>query len=291
MTELQSRTLEVFKYTIKFLKQHNLRYIACGGTVLGAVRHHGFIPWDDDIDICMPRADYEKLLILKDELKKDGHDIYSINTDLNYYLPFAKLVDLTTTLWATPYFPFVTGVFVDIFPLDCFDKNNEEITNIQRRGWKVFLNYKRSIVSGGLLDIPKYITQKKYGIAYRIIRNKILPASSHSKLKAFLDFEKEHSGTCGDKCVFVFSDYIGKITKTSMYTNTIEIPFEDTSVLIPKDYDEYLSLLYGDWRTPPPKEIQQRATHDYCTYYLNLRERLTLEQVKERIKQQEFFVL
>ena len=82
--------LHVFKYTVKFLQKHNLRYVACGGTVLGAVRHQNFIPWDDDIDIYLPRADYERLLDLKEECRKDGFDVLSLR-DKGYYLPFAKV--------------------------------------------------------------------------------------------------------------------------------------------------------------------------------------------------------
>ena len=102
--QFKEQILHVFKFTVQFLERHNLHYVACGGTVLGAVRHKDFIPWDDDIDIYMPRTDYERLLDLKEECKKEGFDILSLR-DKGYYLPFAKISDMHTTLWEEAQFP------------------------------------------------------------------------------------------------------------------------------------------------------------------------------------------
>ena len=75
--QMKQALLDTFKFTKQFLAQHGLRYVACGGTVLGAVRHQGFIPWDDDIDIYMPRADYNRLLSMNEQLHPLGYEVLS----------------------------------------------------------------------------------------------------------------------------------------------------------------------------------------------------------------------
>ena len=92
----KQKILQTFKFTKKILERHNLKYIACGGTVLGAVRHQGFIPWDDDIDIYMPREDYNKFIQLNSESEKEGYQIVSVEHSYGYYLPFAKVIDNNT---------------------------------------------------------------------------------------------------------------------------------------------------------------------------------------------------
>lgn len=89
---LKTRLLEVFQFAKEFFQQHNLRYIGCGGTVLGAIRHKGFIPWDDDIDLYMPRKDYEKLLSLASELQGTGYELLhwdnqTLTSQSSYSLP------------------------------------------------------------------------------------------------------------------------------------------------------------------------------------------------------------
>ena len=128
----RQKLLDTFKFTIRFFESHNLRWWACGGTMLGAIRHHDIIPWDDDIDIIMPRDDYNKLLDDAIDLK-DSH--YSLITprDQNYYLTSAKIYDNKTTLIESRRYPFAIGVFVDIFPLDQFDYSFKEYCYLFKR--------------------------------------------------------------------------------------------------------------------------------------------------------------
>ena len=115
---LQEKLLEMFTWLVDFMSKNNLRYYMIGGTMLGAVRHQGFIPWDDDIDIAMPRSDYEKLIALL----KDPVDHYLIETprslEKDYVYGYAKLYDMNTTMTEKKRKNITRGIYIDIFPLD-----------------------------------------------------------------------------------------------------------------------------------------------------------------------------
>ena len=275
----KKQILHVFKYTVSFLEQHNLRYVACGGTVLGAVRHKDFIPWDDDIDIYMPRADYERLLDMKQEVRRDGFDVLSLH-DEGYYLPFAKISDRNTTLWEQEEFPFVMGVYVDIFPLDNFNCSDDELTAIQRKSLKRFWPYLKSVSHIRKGDFWKDLLKGDFERAQYKIEALCYRPFSKKLLNVFFRYQDWYSSHDGDKTVCV-TQWAGKIFKREWFEDTINQPFGDTMVKIPRDYDGYLTCLYGDYMTLPPVE-QQVSGHSH--YYLNFDEGLTLEEIKQRMK-------
>lgn len=278
-TRFKKQILYVFKYTVSFLEQHNLHYVACGGTVLGAVRHKDFIPWDDDIDIYMPRADYERLLDMKQEVRRDGFDVLSLR-DEGYYLPFAKISDRNTTLLEEEQFPFIMGVYVDIFPLDNFNCSDTELTAIQRKSLKKFWPYLKSVSHIRKRDFWKDLIKGDFERAQYKVEAFCYHPFSKSLLNVFLRYQDWYSSFDGNKTVCV-TQWPGKIFKREWFEDTIEQPFGDTTVIIPRDYDKYLTCLYGDYMTLPP--IEQRVSgHNH--YYLNFDEGLTLEEVKQRIK-------
>lgn len=289
MNVYQLSLLEMFKDIISFLEKHKLKYVAAYGTVLGAARHHGFIPWDDDIDIYMWREDYEKLLKLKDELIKDHYDVTSINDD-GYYLPFAKIIDTNTTLWEIEKIPYIIGNFIDVFPLDRYQCCDEEMYAIQKKSRAIFFDYQSTVTNENLLDALKYFFTGHKTSMIRAMRHAFYGSSrKNDKLKRFKDFEKKYAYGKGDKCVCVNMPE-GQFLKAKWFEETIRVPFEDTTIVIPKDYNEFLTCMYGNWQTPPPPQ-KQLGKHENVKYYFNLNERLTIAEVRERIKKGEKLVI
>jgi len=248
----KQQILHVFKFTVRFLEQHHLRYVACGGTVLGAVRHQDFIPWDDDIDIYMPRADYERLLDLKEEARREGFDVVSLR-DKGYYLPFAKVTDMHTTLWEQKEFPFLMGVYVDLFALDNFDCSDEELTAIQRMSLKKFYNYQKSVNYKPTYTLWKDLLHGRFDDALDKLQIFLSRPLRKPLLHNFLRYQKWYSGFDGPKTVCV-TQWAGKIFKREWFEDTIELPFADMTIVVPRDYDGYLRCLYGDYMQLPPVE-------------------------------------
>ena len=269
---LKSRLLEVFRFTKDFLQRHNLRYIGCGGTVLGAVRHKGFIPWDDDIDLYMPRRDYERLLSLEQEFQGSGYKLLNW-TKPGYYMPFAKIADQGSTVWEFKHLPFLFGISIDIFPLDEFD---ELITARQYRSHHYFDKYLNAVSHYTFADILQSVRK---GDVHRLgvqVLSKWRSRCPEKYLDAFRRFEEgyKHNGE-GPKCVCV-TQWEGRIFQSEWFRDVIEVPFEDTTLIVPRDYDSYLRLLYGDYMQLPPEE--KRVSHPH--FFLDLNKRLTLAEAR-----------
>ena len=119
MTETQRKLLTALQWFHHFCSEHNLRYYAVGGTCLGAVRHKGFIPWDDDIDVGMPRKDYKKFLELTSAIQ--DNELYKVEylpSKHGFTYPYCKLYDIGTTLIENSRYKIKRGIYIDVFPLD-----------------------------------------------------------------------------------------------------------------------------------------------------------------------------
>ncbi len=312
-TKMHERLMEMLAFTADFLDRHNLQWWACGGTTLGAVRHGGIIPWDDDIDLYMLRDDYERLLTLGDELRKEGYDLLAISNrnrkgqainskgksvndkgestsdknqsacDKGYYLPFAKIVDPNTTVIEFKEYTTPLGLFVDIFPVDCFDCSKEDIYQLQRKTVKYISNYGHTLKRYNVKDYLAMLGEQAFSDKIkRILLTCFAPLFRVYYKKKFLAVHKDAVAFGSGEYCACLSISPNKPLKTEWFKGYKECPFDGQTMRMPTDSDAYLTLIYGDYMTPPPPE-KRTLWHQH--YYVNLRERISYaEAVRRREK-------
>lgn len=276
------RTMKAFD---AFCSQHQIAYMAAYGTVIGAVRHQGLIPWDDDIDVFMDWDNYQRFLSLKGEAEKTGYSIID-RKDTGYYLPIAKFADQHTTIWENKYLPFVFGVYIDIFPLG-YVKSVSESRKLRELYLQHSLRLTRAYTrfSWSKQDLAFAIKHPMDFMDYMIQRKK---RDDHQKELDILDGIIADIRE-GDYRLYYRSmdDFEQSLFKAQWFEKTIRVPFEDFEISIPAGYHEYLTTAYGDYMTPPPVE-KQISNHPH--YYLNLKEGLSLKAAKERVESGEKLV-
>lgn len=278
----RSILLKTMKAFICFCKENEIEYIVAYGTLLGAVRHRGLIPWDDDIDVFMTRENYNKFISLKNKDSLVDYEIIDLTTD-GYYLPFAKFCDKHSTLWEVKRFPFVMGVFVDVFPLDQAnnDFSSRELHNVFK---KVFGSYTRGIVKYTINDFFVKLSALKIKEFLGMLKNIFYYSLYKRKtINKITEIEERIKSVEGDYYMSYFSsdNFENSIFPKYLFSETIECKFEDFVISIPRQYDKLLKTMYGDYMTFPPKENQ--VSHHYH-YYFNPCKRLSLEQVKNQLK-------
>lgn len=253
LRKLQLVEVEILDEIVRLCNKHNLQYFLMAGTCLGAIRHSGFIPWDDDIDIAMPREDYEKFLdIALDELDKK-YFLQYYKTDKDYYLGFAKVRKNNTT--------FVTegfdkkkghqGFFVDIFPIDYNTNADSKILKLEvslARCIIETLKYK----NGNLYF--KHLRRPWLSILFIPFTNRMLQRIVNWLYK--LNNKKEHKYAAIYSNIYHYRKDIYPFDKVFPGKN---VTFEGKEYTVYQDYDFYLTQLYGDYMTIPKKE--NRVAH------------------------------
>ena len=279
----KGKLISLFKRLVLFLDEHNLKYYATYGTLLGAVRHQGLIPWDDDVDICMPREDYEKLLSMKKELSMYNLDLCSIH-DKGYYMQLAKVHDPESTVWEFKMYPFLFGVYIDIFPLDSTNLEDEAIVKNMHRYNKYFRLYMASLCQEKTIDLFRLSVNGDIWYALRhLFAKAFLSPFKGSLWRKVKLFEKRISSECEGSKLINYAGVYGKkeIIPASWFDYSVKLPFADFEVSATAEYDSYLRHFYKDYMIYPPED-KRVFKHD-C-YYLNLKERLTVKQAQERVK-------
>lgn len=255
MNSLQQKEFEILNSFIQVCKQLNLTYYLVNGTALGAAKYGGFIPWDDDIDVALPRADYELFIQKAQELLPPQIFLQNYKTDKYFPQLYSKLRNSQTTYIekGAKNLNINHGVFIDVFPLDFYNENQK--TTPFRKIRKKLLTW---IQASALNDT----SSKKI-----VLRNKFFKFFGFDKKvqKYLMSLEKIilDDSTC-DKYLCNYSDSGGKRkTPREWFGQGVLYNFEGIEVVLPKDVDSYLTYKYGDWRSDPPED--KKEGHHYYT--------------------------
>ena len=263
LDQLQNRLLEMLRFFHAFCEANHLRYYIIGGTLLGALRHQGFIPWDDDVDIGMPRSDYDAFLRLFGTTAIDRYAVESASSDdENFCFPYAKLFDTSTTLIENTKKPLKRGIYLDIFPLD-------GAGNSLREAMLHFaaIDGKKTLLSMRMTKISNRRAGYKNAIL-RIVQ--ALPACMicEKNLSRQIDALCRQKDFDGCALVGNLTGAWGKkeIVPRELFGMPRLYRFEDLSVYGLERPEAYLAHIYGDWQKLPPES--KRVSHH--NYYLDL---------------------
>ncbi len=261
LRKLQLVQLEILIEFDRICKKHNIKYQLYSGTLLGAVRHKGFIPWDDDVDICMLRSDYERILnILSIELDKKFF-LQTCNTDKGYIHSFARIRKNNTLMLQKTWkdMDMHHGIFIDIFPMDNVIPDTLKgkihsnlVYTIRKLKW---LKIKKECVLSNKL-YKKYI---KLFIHYLLkpISLRMINTIETKIASLFVNKNTEYSTHLSEGTKIYYYKYL--INNNEFY-DTIEMEFEGHLFSVPRNYDKILTNNFGDYMTLPPLE-QQKPHH------------------------------
>lgn len=274
--------LHTMKTFIKLCEDHDITYYIAYGSAIGAVRHKGLIPWDDDIDVYMLRKDYERFLALKGSLAGSGYGIVD-PTDEGYYLPFAKFMDMNTTIWEVKKWEYVIGVFIDVFPLD-EASGGKETCWLWKKSHQTSFLYFNGMGHFTFYDLLRNFFGRHLKETEAVLATALWGRRKHNKYrKRFFELEEKAKKEKGDFYIFYNGTYAMKreLFPKSWFSSTVELPFEDFTVKVCKEYHKYLTQLYGDYMQLPP--VEKRVSY-HGHYFVDLDRRLTIEEAKESIK-------
>lgn len=251
LRQVQLTELEILKAVTSFLEENGLRYCMSSGTLLGAVRHGGFIPWDDDVDISMPRADFERLLSMADRLPQ-GLTLQATRLDEGYPLLMAKVRKDGTVMREpmTAHLPIHHGVWIDIFPLDRV-KHPERLL---RRAKTIALLTTAIYYRKGMTK-PKKRT---------VFLCRLLGLFGIRRLDAWrtktMMAEEQTDGAYWTS----FASNLGcrrLLFSEEVYLPFRRLPFEDAAFYAPNRAEAWLEGAYGEYQTPPSEDKRKKYIH------------------------------
>lgn len=256
MTELQAKIFEIFKEFVRVCEEHHLTYFVVGGTAIGTVRHKGFIPWDDDVDVAMPREDYEKFLALDNPFSDKKYFLQTFKTDPHYPWNFAKIRDSSTTYIEGSFrnVDMNHGVWLDIFPLDGISKTPKDPKKlVHHLGWAWHHNYMmRMYAKRKRIRKQTWLKDLWFNIyAYLFFWTNV----GHWRNKYQERRCLRHKTSECEQWICYYSNFRSRGITLRKWWLGPEVygEFEGMKVRLPADYHTYLTYVFGDYMKLPPE--------------------------------------
>ena len=253
LSEIQKIQINILETIKPILDSLNIKYSLAYGTLIGAVRHKGYIPWDYDIDICLPRSDYNKLLAETRNKNYNGIEIVSNESDKKYCIEFARAIDTSTIdeIGINSYFRKI-GLFIDIYPIDYAPDSMDTY----------FKERKQVISIIKLLRLISFYSEDEDVSWYKKIIKKVIFCLGRDYISYLIKLinyiEVEFSNKSSKKSMGFIQDEDAEkaIFDAQLFNELIDIEFENDYYRSFKNYDKYLSKIYGNYMELPPIEDQ-----------------------------------
>ena len=250
--ELRHIQMAILDDVHAFCQAHGLRYFLSSGSLIGAVRHGGYIPWDDDIDIYMPRHDYERFV---NSYKASCYRVINPATEPHYYYTFAKVVDTRTRLVEDEVKSYEIGVYIDIFPVDYVSDDPQERKRTFRRKKLLYKIRRCKLAQSNPLDSAlAFWCYRLLPISVKCL-NRIIRRLIVKEVPTHTVCNMTEAGPSLNGCF-----------PAEAIASQVDIAFENRTYKTMVGFKEYLTRTYGDYMTLPP--VEKRVTHHFEAWWL-----------------------